>query len=184
MEVKIVHVLDVMRPPLYWGLEKSRGLPAIWRADGAPPLPAIAHWAAPWMRLAVWAAGTTAGLRLLGEHQCSNAASAVAAALLLRAQGWHTIDATSLLAGLADAHLPGRFQVHAAQRWGYPSTATCQHAASMASCGGAASCMLVTVAAACTPVTRTCCGGAVMSMLAHSTRSHFQMSTAPALGCS
>ena len=61
--------------------------------------------------LTTFRAGQDAVLGLLGEHQCSNAATAVTAALLLRRQGWNRIDGAAVLAGLKAAHLPGRFQV-------------------------------------------------------------------------
>lgn len=48
--------------------------------------------------------------RLVGGHQHSNIQVAVAAALLLRQQGWEVPDA-AIAAGLSSAWLPGRFQV-------------------------------------------------------------------------
>jgi folylpolyglutamate synthase/dihydropteroate synthase len=48
--------------------------------------------------------------RLVGQHQHSNIQAAVAAALLLRQQGWEVPDA-AIAAGLSTAWLPGRFQV-------------------------------------------------------------------------
>jgi hypothetical protein len=50
-------------------------------------------------------------MRLVGSHQQGNAATAVAAALQLRRQGWHLPD-QAIAAGLSQAFLPGRFQVN------------------------------------------------------------------------
>lgn len=50
-------------------------------------------------------------LRMLGSHQLDNAAAAVAAAACLRRHGLDCITLQAVRAGLAEAALPGRFQV-------------------------------------------------------------------------
>ena len=49
--------------------------------------------------------------RLIGEHQASNAETAVAAAVQLKRQGFQQITDRSMAEGLAAASLTGRFQV-------------------------------------------------------------------------
>ncbi len=48
---------------------------------------------------------------LVGAHQRDNAVAAASAALVLRQQGFDRLGVPSILAGLARARLPGRFQV-------------------------------------------------------------------------
>lgn len=50
-------------------------------------------------------------LALLGRHQLDNAAAAIAAADVLREQGWQSITQDTLLQGLQQTALPGRLQV-------------------------------------------------------------------------
>lgn len=50
-------------------------------------------------------------LSLLGRHQLDNAAATIAAADVLREQGWQNITQDSLLRGLQQTTLPGRMQV-------------------------------------------------------------------------
>jgi dihydrofolate synthase/folylpolyglutamate synthase len=50
------------------------------------------------------------GLRLLGRHQASNGAIAVAIAQLLTQQGW-ALNETAIRSGLENLEIPGRFQV-------------------------------------------------------------------------
>ena len=50
-------------------------------------------------------------LALLGHHQLDNAAAAIAAADVLKGQGWQSITQDSLLTGLQQTTLPGRMQV-------------------------------------------------------------------------
>ena len=50
-------------------------------------------------------------LSLLGQHQLDNAAAAIAAAGVLKEQGWQNITQDSLLTGLQQTTLPGRMQV-------------------------------------------------------------------------
>ena len=53
-------------------------------------------------------------LSLLGDHQLDNAAAAIAAADVLKGQGWQSITQDSLLTGLQHTTLPGRMQVSCA----------------------------------------------------------------------
>jgi folylpolyglutamate synthase/dihydropteroate synthase len=52
------------------------------------------------------------GLRLIGEHQISNASTAVAAARILRRERFPRISSEAVVSGLESAFMPGRFQVH------------------------------------------------------------------------
>eukprot|EP00887_Chlorella_sp_A99_P008060 scaffold12.g8060.t1 len=55
--------------------------------------------------------GCEAELRLVGGHQLDNAATAVAAAAVLRERGFDRLSLPAVAAGLAAATLPGRFQL-------------------------------------------------------------------------
>jgi len=50
-------------------------------------------------------------MALVGQHQTTNVATAVACCLELRAQGWSAITDAAMQEGLAAARLPGRVQV-------------------------------------------------------------------------
>ncbi len=50
-------------------------------------------------------------MRLLGPHQGDNASAALVAAAVLKRQGFHRITLQAAIDGLAEAALPGRFQV-------------------------------------------------------------------------
>lgn len=50
-------------------------------------------------------------LALLGRHQLDNAAAAIAAADVVREQGWLGIAQDTVLQGLQQTALPGRLQV-------------------------------------------------------------------------
>ena len=50
-------------------------------------------------------------MRLVGNHQHRNAEAAVTAALVLRQQGFPRVSIEAIMRGLAEAHLPGRFEV-------------------------------------------------------------------------
>lgn len=52
--------------------------------------------------------------RLIGKHQAGNAEVALAAAALLRGQGFPQITQASMISGLGTAKLAGRFQVSSA----------------------------------------------------------------------
>ena len=49
---------------------------------------------------------------MLGRHQLDNAAAAIAAAHVVREEGLGNISQDSVVAGLQQAALPGRIQVH------------------------------------------------------------------------
>ena len=51
---------------------------------------------------------------MLGEHQLGNAATAMTAAAVLQQAGFDNISQESMLQGISQAHLPGRFQVRSA----------------------------------------------------------------------
>ena len=57
------------------------------------------------------ASGSEVQLRLIGAHQLDNAAAAVAAAAVLKGQGFERLSLPAVVAGLEAATLPGRFQV-------------------------------------------------------------------------
>ena len=53
-------------------------------------------------------------MRLVVSHQHRNAATAATAALVLRREGFDRVGVPAIMQGLAEAHLPGRFQVQPA----------------------------------------------------------------------
>ncbi|CAL8468705.1 g8245 [Coccomyxa elongata] len=55
--------------------------------------------------------GTEVNLQLMGDHQLDNAATATAAACLLKGDGFPQINEDTIAEGLSTASLPGRFQV-------------------------------------------------------------------------
>ena len=50
-------------------------------------------------------------MRLVGRHQHRNAEAAVTAALVLRQNGYSRVSIHAISDGLAEAHLPARFEV-------------------------------------------------------------------------
>lgn len=68
--------------------------------------PSLLQWPKPPSSMA---ADVSVGL--LGEHQLGNAATAMTAAAVLQQTGFDNISQESMLQGISQAYMPGRFQV-------------------------------------------------------------------------
>ena len=67
-----------------------------------------------WAKTAFPSTAADVSVGMLGEHQLGNAATAMTAAAVLQQAGFDNISQESMLQGISQAHLPGRFQVRAA----------------------------------------------------------------------